>query len=384
MRLGLYIHIPYCLQRCSYCDFTTFSVENMVPMEFYLKHLYLEIKKQATLQPTKNLSTIYFGGGTPSLLEPYQVHEIFEKLSERFHWPSGIEITLEINPATLNEEKLKAYKSVGINRLSVGVQTFNDKLLKLCGRKHNAQDAKNTLNQVRKHNFNFSLDILFALPHQSLQSLEKDLDTALEFSPHHISPYCLTVPEQHPMSYSRAPEGEQVQMLELIERKLLKNHYERYEISNFSKKGFESQHNKIYWEDEAYLGLGVSAHSYIPSLGPFGTRFWNSKNLKTYFEQVQGPQTPPFVSQKEVLKEHEALTDFCHTSFRTLKLDPEKLKKKFPKSFLLVKQRIKRLEEKDFVQNWRLTEKGVQMSNLVFYELSFLEEDLAVKRALNL
>ena len=205
---GLYVHIPYCLQRCVYCDFATYEFSRILPPKQYIERVKKEIiKKTASIGP-RPVDTIYFGGGTPSLLEPSLLQEVIQTFKNQGFTPKpDAEITLEINPATLDENKLDLLVEAGFNRFSVGAQTFNDQLLKVAHRKHSAQDTRETLEQLRKRKLNFSLDILFALPGQTEEDLKKDLETAIDFEPFHVSPYCLTVPESNPLASNR-PEDE--------------------------------------------------------------------------------------------------------------------------------------------------------------------------------
>jgi oxygen-independent coproporphyrinogen-3 oxidase len=204
MDFGAYVHIPYCLQRCRYCDFTTFEFSEIMPPEKYLQILLREIRKRSSLfEPTK-LASLYFGGGTPSLIPaPFILSIISELANCGFEIDSDSEVTIEINPATVNEEKLDFYIKSGINRFSVGAQSFNDDLLKLCGRRHLAEDTRHTLRLLRERSLNYSFDLLFALPSQTLDQLKQDLDEVELFDPPHLSAYCLTVPSGHPMAKNR-------------------------------------------------------------------------------------------------------------------------------------------------------------------------------------
>ena len=388
MALSVYIHIPYCLQRCRYCDFTTFEWSQIVPPEQYVSWLRQEIRNRHQGLFDRSIRTIYFGGGTPSLLDAELIISILEELNNAgFRRTDDCEVTIEINPATMDQEKLEKYLRAGINRFSVGAQSFHDSLLKDCGRKHSAQETRETLSILKNLNLNYSFDLLFALPHQTLDMVKQDVEEALSFQPHHLSAYCLTVPEGHPMSFGRAPEDEQVQMFDWIETRLAKNGLYKYEISNFARPGFESQHNMAYWSDRSYWGLGLSAHSYFPDAGPFGTRFWNPKSLDDYKKQTQilSVGRKPFEllppDQKESLLEHEALTDFCHMFLRTATgLPKSPLNRRFYRTATLAEKRLKHLVTKDFLsesaQGWSLTTKGQMLSNQVFAELLFCKEDL--------
>ena len=388
MNFGVYIHIPYCLQRCHYCDFTTFEQNSIMPPESYLELLIKEISQRSVHLPFRELTSVYFGGGTPSLFPIDYIHKILEKLEScGLVISSSTEVTIEINPTTIDLNKVKDYLDMGINRFSVGAQSFSDNLLKLCGREHNAQQTIDTLDILARLNTNFSLDILYALPQQSLSQLKLDVETALLFQPQHISAYCLTLPKGHTMNMGRPPEQSQVEMLDLITNSLAEKGLDQYEISNFAKAGKESQHNLLYWQDGAYWGLGLSAHSSFP-FWQQGLRFWNPKSFNAYEEQVSCakiekalPHTYLPASQVEELKSWESLTDFCHISLRLNKgLSRDALRYRFGiAAEKLLSKRLTKLIEKKLVeespQGWSLTDRGRKLSNKVFYETTFLKED---------
>lgn len=386
MALSVYVHIPYCLQRCRYCDFTTFEQSAMPPPDQYVAMVLDEIRLRRALWPHAEIATLYFGGGTPSLIAPELIVTIKRELANAgFTYSRGAEITIEINPATLTGASLDVYRTAGINRFSVGAQTFNDSLLALCGRRHTADDTRATLKLLAGENHSF--DLLFALPGQSIADLERDLNEVGEFSPPHLSAYCLTVPEGHPMAAGRGPEGEQVAMFDLIEARLREFGLARYEISNFSRPGFESRHNLAYWRDRDYWGLGLSAHSYGRGFGPSGTRFWNPKRLDQYSEQARRPPGASWTdtlpsNQFEVLQSHEALTDFCHIFLRTEDGLPEDaLRQKFALSAVeIALARLWRLNRDGMVETsqsrWRLTRRGRLLCNKALEELTFLPHDL--------
>jgi oxygen-independent coproporphyrinogen-3 oxidase len=275
MSFGVYIHIPYCIQRCSYCDFSTYVQTEIMPPERYVGLLLEEMKQHSFFQP-QPLDTIYFGGGTPSLIEASLIVSLISELEKRgFGRSPGAEVTIEINPATVDEKKLEVYLQHGINRFSVGAQTFDDRLLKRVKREHNAEQTLQTLKLLKKYDLNFSFDILFALPTQTKDGLLRDLEIAVELGAKHISPYCLTVPSGHPLSKARPSEDDQVEMFNMIRDRLEERGYSQYEISNFAIPGFESRHNNLYWSDDEYWGLGLSAHSYY-STGSVGNQVLES------------------------------------------------------------------------------------------------------------
>lgn len=387
MALSVYVHIPYCIQRCRYCDFTTFEWSEILPPEQYVDQVRREIRTRRGLWREREIQTLYFGGGTPSLIAPQLILSICDELANSgFTFHPNCERTIEINPATLTEEKLALYAGAGINRYSVGAQSFNDELLKTCGRRHSAADTRATLQALADRNLNYSFDLLFALPGQTLKDVDRDLDEVLQFSPNHLSAYCLTVPESHPMSQGRPPEGEQVEMFALIEKRLKEIALNKYEISNFAKPGYESRHNQAYWNDSNYWGLGLSSHSYSRDLGPFGMRFWNPKSLTDYAKQVDlsGAQWAEVLPEEqfESLKPHEAMTDFAHMHLRTQRGLPwAALRNKFePALQALMIVRLENLVREGLLyktsEAWTLTDHGQLISNKVFEKLTFLQDEL--------
>lgn len=390
MAFGVYVHIPYCIQRCTYCDFATYEQNKILPPDQYVELLFKEIRQKHRYYKPQRLDTIYFGGGTPSLIPAPLIVAIIKELGS-YGYTTGpeTEITIEINPATVSEDKLKMYLDHGVNRFSVGAQTFDDRLLKMVHREHSAKQTLETLDLLRAHNLNFSFDILFALPSQTVAGLKNDVKIAVEQGAKHISPYCLTVPDGHPLSKGRPLEEEQVEMFDIIADELTARGFQQYEISNFALPGFESRHNLLYWVDEPYWGLGLSAHSYSKS-SPWGTRFWNINSIHEYQKQIlqfEGQQFDSVDShlpaaQYETLEMHQALTDFCHTSMRLMRgLSTERLQEKFPAPIAQkVEEILARLAQKTWVHydngHWSLTREGLVLSNKVFQELTFLAEDL--------
>ncbi len=419
---GIYIHIPYCLQRCTYCDFATYEKSKILPPGEYVDLLKKEIQFYQSAFSQKKLDTIYFGGGTPSLIDAELIVSILNELANNgFQTHTETEITLEINPATIDEKKMDLYLRSGINRFSVGAQSFNDTLLKSVHREHNAQQTRETLSLLEKHQVNFSFDILFALPGQTLDDLKRDLNEVAFFAPHHVSPYCLTVVDSHPLAKLRLHEDIQLEMFSLISENLKSLNYHQYEISNFAKQGFHSRHNSLYWNDSDYWGIGLSSHSYSKTK-PWGMRYWNPSNIHQYqktieslsssnkfkqetdnsFSHLQKLEFESSFSQNlspnhqtqilrgrnsenfEILEAHQALTDICHTSLRTSTgLNLLDIQKRFgEKIFEMITHQMKGLEQNGSVQqssssNWRLTEEGILVSNQVFAALTFLKEEIS-------
>jgi oxygen-independent coproporphyrinogen-3 oxidase len=295
--LSLYVHIPYCISKCPYCDFNSHVVPD-IPEASYTGALIRELNHCALLDDWRgrSIQTVFFGGGTPSTFKPSSIARILECARARFLLDSGCEITLEANPGTVESANFASYRSHGVNRISLGVQSFQPHLLKFLGRIHSANEAVRALQVIGDLGFeNFSLDLIYANPAQTLADLEKDLDTALNFRSPHLSAYNLTIEEGTPFHYEYRTgrmkllsEDEEIAMGELIEQRLGAAGLRRYEISNYARPGFHSRHNVNYWQGGDYLGIGAGAHSYkrVSSDGIYGRRWWNEKNPARYMKQI--------------------------------------------------------------------------------------------------
>lgn len=390
-KLGLYIHIPYCLQRCSYCDFATEDWQNGLGEEDYRQLLIREIRLKSEFLPRKDLHTIYWGGGTPSLLSPKTMVAVLNELEKcGFSTSQCKEVSLEINPGTLDKTRVKDLLSIGFNRFSVGTQSFNDDLLKKVGRKHSALETRKTLQLLEECHAPYSFDLLFGIPGFELNELKSELEKLRQYQPQHLSAYCLTVPENHPLNRGRPTDEVEAAMYLLIEEELRQQGLLRYEISNYSRTGFESQHNLLYWSDESYWGIGMSAHSYLNTNGPFGTRFWNPPTTKAWKKSLETwPSSATTITEGlaghavEPLVLHESLTDFTHTHLRLLAgLSKEKLAKKYarPRLATQVVSRLNKLKMKGLLEetetHYRLSKEGKLLPNLVFSELTFLADEV--------
>ena len=308
MKAGVYIHIPFCKSRCSYCDFATDVFKNEETVERYVNALIKEITNyelritnySKNQKPkTKNqieIDTIYFGGGTPSLLQPKQLEKILDAVREKFSVDEKSEITMEMNPATMTLETLKNYKSLGVNRASFGAQTFDDTELKRLGRRHTAQDVRETIELLRKADYqNVSFDLIAGLPRQTLQDWERNLTEALKLEPEHISLYLLEIHEGTPLAEQiktkRQPlpdEDLAGEMYKLMLEKLAAKNYAQYEISNFSLEGFQSKHNLKYWQFAPYFSFGVSAHSFDGA----NLRWANERDTFAYVKKIESGESP--------------------------------------------------------------------------------------------
>ncbi len=373
MKAGIYIHIPFCKSRCSYCDFATDVYRNNDAVERYVSSLCSEIQN-SKFKIQNSVETIYFGGGTPSLLSAKQLEKILGTIHEKFDIDKNIEFTLEMNPATVSLEKLLDFKSLGVNRASFGVQTFDDRALKILARGHDANDARNTFELLRKAKFeNISFDLIGGLPNQTLKDWEKNLDEALKMNPEHLSLYLLEIHEGTPLAEqirsNRQPTPDEDlagEMYELMIEKVAAKGFEQYEISNFSKPNFESKHNNKYWLCEPVFGFGVSAHSF----DGINKRWSNERDTNNYVSLLENEKTP--IVETEKLSEKQLSSEFAFLSLRLKKgLNLREyevrfgvdLKAKFAEDLERFEESGLIVFDKDIL---RLTRKGFVFSNEVF------------------
>ena len=283
--LGVYIHIPFCKCKCEYCDFISYcNKDNLIGD-------YIEaVKKEISLQNIQSyINTIYIGGGTPSYIDSKYIKEIIKEIKKK-NVHKGAEVTIEVNPGTVTEAKLKDYKECGINRISIGLQTTQDELLKKIGRIHDYGQFLETYNLARKVGFkNINVDLMIGLPNQKIMDLKESLNRIIKLQPEHISVYSLIVEEGTPISkkiqsgeLALPNENEERNMYWYVKNTLELNGYNHYEISNFSKKGYESRHNMSCWNQCQYFGFGVAAHSYRDI-----TRYSNITDINEYIKNIQ-------------------------------------------------------------------------------------------------
>ncbi len=284
--LGIYIHIPFCKSKCYYCDFVSYTNKDDI-VETYIQQVIQEMEEYDF--SNYNVTTIYIGGGTPSYIETEYIKQLLNNLKNKLQnnqtkW-GNIEITIEVNPGTVTKSKLEEYKKLGINRISIGMQSTNDKLLKQIGRIHNFQEFLEAYQSLKEVGFNnINIDMIVGLPNQTIQDIKKDLETIIELNPEHVSVYSLIVEENTKIEeyinngVLELPDEElERQMYWYAKNTLELNGYIHYEISNFAKKGKESKHNLNCWEQKEYIGLGVSAHSYLN-----GVRYSNANLTENY------------------------------------------------------------------------------------------------------
>jgi oxygen-independent coproporphyrinogen-3 oxidase len=318
---GIYIHIPFCRSRCSYCDFATGIYEGKLA-EYYVQALVKEILSWQDLDSPAAIDTIYFGGGTPSLLSALQIEVILAAIHTRFviEADRDVEVTMEMNPGTVTPALLEEFHRLGINRASFGAQTFDDRELARLGRSHTAQDTRQTFNYLRDTGFdNVSFDLIAGLPGQSLDTWKRNLDEALALRPEHLSFYLLEVHEGTPLAehirrgLQPQPDDDlAAQMYELMLDRAGSAGYEHYEISNLCLRGFESRHNTKYWTGAPYYGFGCSAHSYDGSL----RRWSNERDVAQYTDLIQRDASP--VVERIELTKHQARAEALFLGLRMM------------------------------------------------------------------
>jgi len=396
--LGIYIHIPFCIKKCSYCDFLSFQGSE-AQKEKYVSALIREIMKWGEFYGKKGrnyqVSTIYFGGGTPSVLEPLCIEKILCAVREYYTVKSGMEITIECNPKTADYDKFISYLKMGINRLSIGIQSAHNSELKQIGRIHTWEDFLQTYHAAETAGFsNISLDIMSALPDQTYESYHETLEKIIRLNPKHISSYSLIIEENTPF-FDMYRQGLLHLPEEDLERKmyyhtnelLKKNGYHRYEISNYAKTGYESRHNSSYWKRKNYLGFGLGASSLIDNI-----RFQNISNFTQYIERCFQENVDfsnnieeilPYYKEAEILSVKEQMEEFMFLGLRmTDGISKAEFKKLYKKDFDEVYgETVSKLIKMGLIcckgDKVRLTDRGIDVSNQVLAE--FLLDDTVDK-----
>lgn len=372
-KFGIYVHIPFCKKKCKYCDFISFSCFEEKEEE-YVNCLIKEIENKKC---SNVVSTIYIGGGTPSIIDSKNIIKILGAIYSNFNVLDDAEITIEINPGTVTKEKLQDYKNAGVNRLSIGLQSAENRILELIGRIHTYEDFLKTYNLSREIGFkNINVDLMLAIPTQTEKELISSVEKIIELNPEHISLYSLILEDGTELE-SLVSKKELELLDEKIERKMYwdtkklleKNGYNHYEISNFSKKGFESNHNVDCWNQEEYFGFGLAAHSYFNN-----KRFSNIDKLDVYLENIKNEMFEKNVELHEVQDKTNKMKEFMMIGLR--KIDGVKISD-FEKKFRInplfyFRFEISKLTDDDLIEvdldNIKLTKKGLDLANQVFEE----------------
>ncbi len=371
--MELYIHIPFCVRKCAYCDFLSFPQTKEV-IQQYVKKLMEEIRWAGKQYPNRAISSIFIGGGTPSILEAEQMTAIIQAVRDSFYIEETAEISIEANPGTVTEEKLRAYKNVGINRISFGLQSAESKELQLLGRIHTYEEFLESYQMARICGFdNINVDLMSALPGQTVESWEETLTRVAKLEPEHISAYSLIIEEGTPFYEKYGEErGEGILPDEDSEREMyhrtkaiLKDMgYERYEISNYAKPGRECRHNVGYWTGVPYLGLGLGASSYMD-----GCRFCNNSDLEEYLQQEPGKRFDEIVLSEQDMQEEYFFVGLRLVKGVSIKGFEEKFgmtaESVYPGLFeRLIHEGGAEIDEKDG-DHFRLTEFGMDVSNYI-------------------
>ena len=370
--IGIYIHIPFCIKKCEYCDFVSYcNKKEYVPQ--YINALKKEIKNN--INKEYKITTIYIGGGTPSSIEENYIADIIETIKlnmndEDLKDFENIEVTIEVNPGTVNKEKLQVYKKIGINRLSIGLQETHNELLKSIGRIHTYEEFIKTYKLARKIGFNnINVDLMIALPNQTIQDIKENLEKITKLNPEHISVYSLILEEGTPFynKYNenkiKLPDEElERNMYWYVKNTLENNGYMHYEISNFSKKGFESKHNMNCWNQEEYLGFGVAAHSYNNKI-----RYSNTNSIEEYIK-----------GSNKIIHEEQTLEDmqkeYMLLGLRKIEgINIQKFKNKFAQNPIFIfKEQLNKLVYEELIivdgNEIKLTNKGLDLANIVWEE----------------
>lgn len=371
-KIGIYIHIPFCKQKCYYCDFISFANKEQL-QERYVKALKSEIENFTNQNEDVEISTIYIGGGTPSYIDYKYIEEILDLFNKR----NCEEVTIEVNPGTVNREKLQMYKNSGINRLSIGLQSSEDRLLKQIGRIHNFKDFLNTYNLAREIGFkNINVDLMIGLPNQNISNIKNSLEEVVRLEPEHISVYSLIIEEN--TKIAQMLDNGQIELPdENLERDMywyvkdfLELHgYNHYEISNFAKKGYESKHNLDCWEQKEYVGFGLAAHSYVNNV-----RYSNIDNLEVYIKNCENGN---FEINKIIQEKQDNFAqeqEYMLIGLRKIEgVSIQSFKNKFGDNpIFLFKYELSKLVNEQLLEinsdTIKLTNKGLDLANLVWEE----------------
>lgn len=367
MQTSLYIHIPWCIRKCPYCDFNSHKSPDLLPEKQYIMALIDDLKKDLTYLPQREISSIFIGGGTPSLLSADAYNNLFESIKTLLPFANDIEITLEANPGTFEAARFKEYRQTGINRLSLGVQSFNAKHLKLLGRIHDDEQARFAIATAREVGFaNINIDIMYGLPQQTLAEGLADLSEALEFAPEHLSWYQLTL-EPNTVFYKKRPKLPNEAIQEALEtqalEKLQNNAYERYEISAFCRDKHYARHNMNYWLFGDYYGIGAGAHG---KLTDDEAQVFRTRKHRLPNEYLDPNKAYLAASEKPTVE--DLLFEFMLNTTRLEQAIPYALfKERTGLSICLLEDRLKGAEQKGLIQlqaeGWQVTKLGRRYTN---------------------
>ena len=376
--LGIYIHIPFCKQKCYYCDFVSYS-NKCSEVKEYIESLKKEIEEFDF--SNYKVTSIYIGGGTPSYIDSIYIVEILSELKEKLKCNliefKDIEITIEVNPGTVDTKKLNDYKKLGINRLSIGLQSTKNDILKKIGRIHTYQEFLEIYKLARETGFkNINIDLMIGIPGQKIGDLKNTLQDIIKLEPEHISVYSLIIEENTPIEKMlengeiKLPDEDlERNMYWYVKNTLELNGYNHYEISNFAKLGKESRHNLNCWNQEEYIGFGVAAHSYLN-----GIRFSNTINVEEYIQHIENNRKEENIQIEESQSLEDKKNEFMMLGFRKIQgVDIARFKEKFiDNPIFLYREILNKLVEEGLIEvdlnHIKLTNKGIDLANLVFEE----------------
>lgn len=376
--LGIYIHIPFCKQKCYYCDFISYS-NKCSEVKEYIESLKKEIEEFDF--SNYKVTSIYIGGGTPSYIDSIYIVEILSELKEKLKCNliefKDIEITIEVNPGTVDTKKLNDYKKLGINRLSIGLQSTKNDILKKIGRIHTYQEFLEIYKLARETGFkNINIDLMIGIPGQKIGDLKNTLQDIIKLEPEHISVYSLIIEENTPIEKMlengeiKLPDEDlERNMYWYVKNTLELNGYNHYEISNFAKLGKESRHNLNCWNQEEYIGFGVAAHSYLN-----GIRFSNTINVEEYIQHLENNRKEENIQIEESQSLEDKKNEFMMLGFRKIQgVDIARFKEKFiDNPIFLYREKLNKLVEEGLIEvdlnHIKLTNKGIDLANLVFEE----------------
>ena len=376
--LGIYIHIPFCKQKCYYCDFVSYS-NKCSEVKEYIESLKKEIEEFDF--SNYKVTSIYIGGGTPSYIDSIYIVEILSELKEKLKCNliefKDIEITIEVNPGTVDTKKLNDYKKLGINRLSIGLQSTKNDILKKIGRIHTYQEFLKIYKLARETGFkNINIDLMIGIPGQKIGDLKNTLQDIIKLEPEHISVYSLIIEENTPIEKMlengeiKLPDEDlERNMYWYVKNTLELNGYNHYEISNFAKLGKESRHNLNCWNQEEYIGFGVAAHSYLN-----GIRFSNTINVEEYIQHIENNRKEENIQIEESQSLEDKKNEFMMLGFRKIQgVDIARFKEKFiDNPIFLYRENLNKLVEEGLIEvdlnHIKLTNKGIDLANLVFEE----------------
>lgn len=372
--LGLYIHIPFCIKKCKYCDFNSFKL-NIDEKKKYISALEQEMKLYKDEVKDKEIDSIFIGGGTPTVLNGDEIKTLFKKINENFKIKEDAEITMECNPGTIDEKKLLAMKESGVNRLSIGLQAVQNHHLKYIGRIHTYEEFEKNYIEAKNIGFNnINIDLMYALPNQTVEDWKETLEKIVKLNPEHISAYSLILEENTELfdmfnrkEFRLLDEDTDIEMYEYTINYLKLHGYNQYEISNYAKTGYECNHNILYWKCENYIGIGTSSAGYLNNI-----RYNNICEIDKYEEAVLNNKKPiefeEFTSEKDEIEEKIFLGLRMNEGIKFIDFE-EKYNLNFEDKY---KEQIEKLTKMNLIevdnQGMRLTQKGREISNSVFVE----------------